>query len=381
MDKGYTGCNRMFRVLLVIALFSLCSTFLGALDAALSSVEIDLVLRSDGKADIFYSLEWEASGGEMHGFYFMGTAAKPVFNAERCFADIPGDKRVGLDIKSLGGGKYDVVLADGLGFTGKAYYFLNYGADFSSEGLIGTTVSDDYGTLFYFDWAPVDWEYSLQHRTVRIILPHEVGGEEVSRSYVDDLGLLTEEYVNRENLIDYFGSKADDGTYYLTIVFHQEDVPAYEPMRLQFYLPPEVLELGDTDLGSRSMSGDSDTSWDGTEGPFLYFYIILAVALGLFIFLYWRKDRGFPAAVESIEGIRWAGDNWVPPKLIVGSYQIPGKINKDLHPVEAALLLEMPIPLVVAILVDGLESQQIIRKLKLSPSKLRFSPPKRRPTK
>ena len=150
---------RKFAIGLCVFIFGILPFAMG-LDARLVSVETDVVVRPDGKADIFYSMEWSASGGEMHGFYFQGAASTPVFNPDRCYADLPNGKRVALDITKMGDGRYDVVLADGLAFSGQAHYFLNYGSDFRSAGLIGLTVSQELGTLFYFDWAPVDWEYA-----------------------------------------------------------------------------------------------------------------------------------------------------------------------------------------------------------------------------
>ena len=115
----------------------------------------------------------------MHGFYFQGAAVRPVFNRDQCYADLGGKPRVGLDIRDLGSGRYDVVLAGGQGFTGSALYFLNYGGDLASAGLIGWTKSASFGELFYFDWAPEQWDQPLEHRTVRVVLPISVPQEKV----------------------------------------------------------------------------------------------------------------------------------------------------------------------------------------------------------
>ncbi|MFA5852907.1 MAG: hypothetical protein WC820_09400, partial [Spirochaetales bacterium] len=125
-----------------------------ALSTSLDSADITVVLRTDGKADIYYSLKWEASGGLMHGFYFQGEAFDPVWNLEGCYADLPGGTRQPLSIKALGSGKFDIVLSGGKGFSGSAYYFLHYAGDFAAAGLIGKTTSPEFGDLLYFDWAP-----------------------------------------------------------------------------------------------------------------------------------------------------------------------------------------------------------------------------------
>ena len=77
----------------------------------------------------------------------------------------------------MGGNKFDVVLAGGRAFTGQAMYFLNYGGDLAGSGHIGWTKSKNFGELFYFDWAAEQWEYAMDHRTIRVELPIVVDGE------------------------------------------------------------------------------------------------------------------------------------------------------------------------------------------------------------
>mgnify|MGYP001127686894 FL=1 len=85
----------------------------------LVSAEYDVVVRPDGKAAIYESLEWTSTGG-MHGFYFEGVAGTPVFNDEQCYADLAGNQRVGLSITKTDGDTWDIVLAGGRAFSGKA---------------------------------------------------------------------------------------------------------------------------------------------------------------------------------------------------------------------------------------------------------------------
>ena len=208
----------MKRTLLVACIVLLAAS--GAafgVDATLNSVEMDMVIRTDGKAVFWESLDWKASGGQMHGFYLQGTAVTPVFNPDQCYADLAGNVRVGLSITDLGSGKYDVVLANGRGFSGSALYFLNYGGDLAGTGKIGWTTSSEFGKLFYFDWAAEQWDYPMGHRTIRIELPIVVAGETVTADDLAKLGFRTEPYVNQENGIDQYGSKGDDGKY--TAVF------------------------------------------------------------------------------------------------------------------------------------------------------------------
>ena len=94
--------------------------------------------------------------------------------------------------------------------------------------------------------------------------------------------------------------------------------------------------------------------------------------IALVALLYWRKSAGFSKTVENVEKIKWAGDNWIPPKLVVGTYQVKGKMPKDLHPVEVALLLEMPLHRVVALMLEGLKRQGIIEVVKEDPLQIKI---------
>ncbi|HEY9594574.1 MAG TPA: hypothetical protein VHE79_08855, partial [Spirochaetia bacterium] len=235
--------------LLLVTFLCLSAITTSALSATLKSVEEDIVLRTDGKAVFWESLDWAASGGQMHGFYLEGTAVTPVFNPDQCYADLPGGTRVGLSITKVGSNRYDVVLAGGRGFSGDAMYFLNYGGDLAASGHIGWTTSADYGELFYFDWAPEEWEYPMEHRTMRIELPIEVTGEKVADDFLAKIGFRTEPYVNDQNGIDAYGSRGDDGKYYLTLRFHQTDLGERQTQRLQFYISKSAIPMAGAALG------------------------------------------------------------------------------------------------------------------------------------
>jgi hypothetical protein len=132
------------RVLFVCLLFLLSVFSLSALNAELNSTEITLVLRTDGKADVYYTLDWSASGGRCTGstsrarrlrLSSIPTPAMPTFRA-----GCGGPRN-----KGSRGTKYDVILSEGKGFSGNAFYYLAYGADLSGSGLLGKTVSPSLG--------------------------------------------------------------------------------------------------------------------------------------------------------------------------------------------------------------------------------------------
>ncbi|HYW84649.1 MAG TPA: hypothetical protein VFB30_15410, partial [Spirochaetia bacterium] len=97
-----------------------------------------------------------------------------------------------------------------------------------------------------------------------------------------------------------------------------------------------------------------------------------AIVLVAVLLLYILKARGYGRTMEKVEGIRWAGDNWIPPKLYSGTYQVKGKIVKDLHPIEVALLLEMPLQKVVAIMLEGLKRQGVVEVVSEDPLKIKI---------
>ncbi len=315
------------RKTLIACFVALCAAALGAfgVSADLKSVEMDIVVRTDGKADFYESLDWQATGGLMHGFYFQGAAVRPVFNREQCYADLGNKKRVGLDITDLGSGRYDVVLAGGQGFTGRALYFLAYGGDLAGGGLIGWTKSADFGELFYFDWAAEQWDQPLEHRTVRIVFPVIVAGEKLASGALDSLGFRTEPFVNQENGIDAFGTKGTDGKYYLTLRFNQDGVAARQTQRLQFYLKRAAIPM-QAGILTQSTSGGQGAPAAGSTAPAAQaasrpqlspevMGVVFGIVLIVILLLYVLKARGYGRTMEKVEGIRWAGDNWIPPKL------------------------------------------------------------------
>ena len=231
--------RKIARVFFAFVLAAVAIGSAGALESHVASVDITVSLRTDGKATVFYSLEWDVTSGTLGGFYFQGEAFSPVWDSTRCYADLPNGKRVALDIRSMGGGKYDVVLAGGKRTAGTSYWNLTYAGDFAAEGLVGRTESPEHGDLVRFSWAPVEWDQGLDSRTVRVVLPVKVSGETVTGAQAESVRLLTEPFVNRENRIDFYGSPGTDGAHYLTLRFYQENVPARGTQKLVFYLPAD----------------------------------------------------------------------------------------------------------------------------------------------
>ncbi len=390
------------RIFLAAALITFAAAGTYALDAKVNSVDTTVVYRRDGEADVTVRTQWLVSDGEMHAFYFEGEQAPLSFDQNRCWADIPEGQRLPLEITRLSDSTYDIVLAGGRGFSGTGYIVLTYRAQLARAGMTGLTQVPENtdgvpaGTYFYFNWSPVEWEYRLASRTTRIVLPvvipdgisgadspsgGAVSGENVS-AYIAGLGFFTEKYVNSQNSIDWYGTEGEDGNRYLTFRFSQENVPPREHQQIQFYLntaDSSVMSgLGLTEQAVRQAGASVPRSGSSTEtrmqsaGSFVWIWAaaILASAGALALFLYHRKLKGFEKASAVLEETAWAGDDWEPPVIAAGSYQVPGKIAEDLHPVEAALLLNLELSDIVSIILDSLTAQAVIEVTRQDPLKI-----------
>ncbi|HCX96069.1 MAG TPA: hypothetical protein DHU26_03600, partial [Spirochaetaceae bacterium] len=345
-------------VFVVLFIFGMVLQPLGALEARLVSAEIYLTLGSDGKAVVQHSLVWNVSSGTMGGFYFQGEKAPFVWDMERCWADLPDGTRQPLEIKRAGD-KWDILLARGKRTNGLSTWVLTYGTDLLAADMSGLTQKADGEKLFFFHWAPPEWDQALDHRTVTIILPIEVSRRESGDSRSErlaDLGFATEKQVNEKNKIDWYAADGSDGKSYLAIRFHQEKPAAYASQELQFYLSASKVEaafgpvfgaLAQTGTGAasggaarttsasgsganagkgRSASpGASTQNFDWQRYPLLALFLCGGVA-ALGVLLYRKKVLGFPKAVAKAEGIAWAGDSWTPPRIVEGTYAVPGKV-------------------------------------------------------
>jgi len=326
---------------------------LEALNASVRSVNTLVMYQDDGIVDISATIEWSVSGGEMHAFVYQGEKDIISFDSQKCWVDIPGSRRLPLVISKLGKDEYDIVIADGQGFSGTGFFVLHYQA----RVPVGLTVagksdtSAPAGVYFFFNWGPPDWEYNLALRITTIVFPINiplsadiqpgtslgpVSGDGVS-PIIKELGLLTEPFVNQQNKIDWCAIPIEDGKNYFTLSFFQENVPPRSPQRLQFYLnaesPPVMAGLGisEEDLsdarsggGSGKFSANNRTRGEPRRFPISPLVLFAGGILGLLA--YRRKLKAFPAISALLEEIRWAGDAWDAPKIQAGSYQVPGKI-------------------------------------------------------
>ena len=167
-------------VLSLLLSIAVSASGLFALNAVLDSVEITPVLRTDGKADVYYTLDWRASEARCTG----STLRVKLQNRCSIWSQAMQTFRwcaLASGNQANGRIKYDVILAK-KGFSGQAFYVLNYGIDLAAAGLLGRTADADLGALTYFHWAPVVFDTAMGHRTVTIVLPVQVPKESLAGS-------------------------------------------------------------------------------------------------------------------------------------------------------------------------------------------------------
>jgi hypothetical protein len=102
--------------------------------------------------------------------------------------------------------------------------------------------------------------------------------------------------------------------------------------------------------------------------------------MGLIPVLVLAKRGSLHKAAEKIEEISWTRNDWVPPKIQVATFRKTGKMA-ELDDFEAALLLELPIKKILALLLYSMNENGMIRIISTSPLRLEIgdrplSPPR-----
>lgn len=319
----------MKKILLIFALLSCVFLYAQTLTANIDSVETVLVYRPDGTADVTLKTNWAVTSGFMHAFYFEGEHASLNFNNQLCWAEglsKSGEfERLPLEITKISATKYDVVIAEGNGVTGDVFFILSYRADLASSAMVGLTqaVNKDgvNQNLFYFNWAPVDWDNTLRSRTTHVVLPIKVpsgtspvsqgaisGGSEMS--FIKELGLMTELNTTRVNkLIDWYGAKGNDGNQYFALRFYQDDVRPSSSQPIQFYITADKTDVASQLLSNSAVLPDvtdsfANAQWDESFGytaketkafVFPLFSIIasgMVLIGGIFFLIVYKKKKG-----------------------------------------------------------------------------------------
>lgn len=372
-------------ILVCFILFFLAPALSFAGDFRLRWVEADVILDKDGKAQISYTVRWACRDANLHGFYFEGFTGVPYFDYKNSFAEGQDGTRYNLDIKQLSSRKFDVVLSDGRAFNnGEITYFLRLSTDLQESGNL-TQTDSKFGRLAVFNWAPVQWNERLEHETVTVHYPIEVPFESVSKEFLENINFRTEKYVNERYLINYTIVKGYNGNNLFTLKFHRNNLSSRYHFQIQTYVDASYFNLSTI---APSGAFGSAQGFKKAKEPYvlnrffpgsilaelpigfspLLFIALFALGFVLLpLFIMTRKHVSMLAAQDGISRVKWEGDEWVPPKIQIGSFRQKGKVCKNLTALEAGLLLDFPLSFLVGLMVQNMERKGLVKIMSLNP--------------
>ena len=230
-----------------------------AIDAHPDTVEVTVVLDENGDVQITNRIAWDVLSGTMGAFYFQGAAVKPIGTFYNAYVDrTDSQKRTPLKITKVDNNKWDIVASPRIP-SGISYWNFTYKGNMIDQKYIGRTSSPEYGELYYFDWAPVQWDEKLRYRDIKIVLPIELESATVDEDTFyryagyhrsDDMNsgskeaiILTEKYMNYDYKIDYIATDIGNHQYHLTMHVYQDSPRAMQSQRIQFYIKKMALNL------------------------------------------------------------------------------------------------------------------------------------------
>ncbi|HBE88178.1 MAG TPA: hypothetical protein DDW67_03450, partial [Elusimicrobia bacterium] len=356
--------------------------------------ETEVVLDRDGRGQVSYAVRWGVTGREIHAFYFEGAAEPPVFDRAGAYAVDDRGERYDLDIKHVSGRKYDIVLAGGRGFGGgDITFFFRYAADFQAGGTLTQTMAGER-RLAVFNWSPVQWDEPLEHMTVKVVYPAPLLPGETGEAAASRLSFMTEKFVNERFLIDYPETVNEAGERLFTVRYHKKDAGTRFHMRTQTYVDAGVFDL-QTMASAGLLAGTPKGPWRAapenyylgryfpggmlatlpiTRGETLFLALVFAVFFGVLPFVVMtRKHNSMLVAQAGISEVNWEGTEWEPPKAQVSSFRKPGKVAKDLSPIEAGVILGLPLTELGGLILGNMERKGLLKITGTDP--LRVSKP------
>jgi len=359
-------------------------------------VESEVILDRDGKARVSYAVRWTAAGGQLHGFYFEGFQETPVFDPAGAYALDAAGNKYPLEINKVSDKKYDIILAEGGAFTsGQITYFFRYAADLESSGNLTQTMSAEK-RLTVFNWAPVQWRDPMEHQAVTVRFPVTASGEKPGAAFLEKIGFRTEKFVNERYLVDYPLVKDSSGAGVFSARFFRRDLGSRYHFRIQVYLdaqyfglktmasggllkgPPRrtgYLPAGEKYYFNRYFPGGMLAAVPAGRGEALFLIMILAAVFCVIpFFIMAVKHRSMLTAQEGISSVNWDGVDWTPPKIQVSTFRKPGKVAADLTPIEAGVLLEMPVGELLSLIVANMERKGLLEIKAMEPLRVERRP-------
>ncbi len=342
--------------MIVVAMGVLTSVALAG-TGKLQFVETDVVLYPNGQASVKYTVRYKVLSGEFHGFYFGGLdRLKAYFDTASAFGIDSSGKTYKLDIKNLGD-KYDIILANGQGVrSGEVTYKFKFETSMMEAGYLAHTRSPDGKDLIVFNWAPTEWDEALDHYTVKVIYPWDYTNPAADRESVlqkfEELTFRTETWMNEQYRIDY---RVEDvaGKRWMVVLLHKENPGSNYKFRIQQYIDAKVFPgisadwiveepPGGSNLQTAPVSPQTSApqkpAWSGRVDPriALGFGLVIIFIVGVFIVS--RKHKSILKAQAGLDDVRWIREDWQAPKIELATFRVPGKVCKDLDPIEAAIL-------------------------------------------
>ena len=85
------------------------------------------------------------------------------------------------------------------------------------------------------------------------------------------------------------------------------------------------------------------------------------------IFIMLSKHRAMINAQDGLSAVNWDTDEWVSPKIQVGTFRKKGKIAKNLDPIEVGVLLNFPLNKIASVMLINMERKGMIKINSLNP--------------
>lgn len=173
--------------------------------------------------------------------------------------------------------------------------------------------------------------------------------------------ILTEPWVNERYRIDYQRGPEER----LLVLFHKENPPNRYQMRVQFYMPAGWFDLP---AGKSAVEAPGQQAARSDNGLLLVAGLAVIAA---FFGVVKGKQRSMLAARRGLDEIRWENLDWTPPKLILSEFRKPGKVCKELTPLEAAFYLEIPFKRILAAMLNAMVAEGFLEVASESPLRVK----------
>ena len=288
--------------------------------ANLGFVETDIILFPDGDALVSYTIRYNLVKDKTKLAFTMGGFDKitPVFDFENAWVITDDNTSYGIDIVDLGGGDYDIINADEKRLGGEYLtYKFRFTANMARAGYLAKTTSHEGHDLVVFNWAPSEWDESMDHYTVRINYPLQFSHQSATREEVEEFLLkyhfATEEWMNKEYLIDY-KVEMIDGTFWVQVQLHKDNVPKNYSFKIQQYISEEIFAgIGDISSDSKETIPDRrEVAKKNKTSARIGLLFAIGILFGGTAIAAGKKHRSIVKAKATLDEILWARDDWEP---------------------------------------------------------------------